>query len=66
MNYSDSERVSTVLDGMGHLKTINPHDTDIFIFNTCSIRQKAEDRVFGKLKNLAKIKKNLKNRFFCA
>lgn len=57
MNYSDSERVAAVLDKMGHSQTLNPADTNMYIFNTCSIRKKAEDRVLGKLRLLKMRKK---------
>lgn len=52
MNYSDSERVAAVLEKIGYKKGENVEETDLFIFNTCSIRQKGEDRVYGFLKNL--------------
>lgn len=57
MNYSDSERVSALLEKMGYDATNNPEETDLYIFNTCSIRQKGEDRVFGQYKNVASWKK---------
>lgn len=57
MNYSDSERVGAVLEKTGYEKTEAPEDTDLYIFNTCSIRQKGEDRVLGTLKRLSQQKK---------
>lgn len=58
MNYSDSERVASLLEKLGYVKTEQWEETDLFIFNTCSIRQKGEDRVFGQLDNLDRIKKH--------
>lgn len=57
MNYSDTERVSSLLEKMGYKKTGVPEKTDLYIFNTCSVRQKGEDRVHGQLRNLAQWKK---------
>ncbi len=56
MNYSDSERVVAVLENAGYTEAKTPEETDLFIFNTCSIRQKGEDRVFGTLKRIAGLK----------
>jgi tRNA-2-methylthio-N6-dimethylallyladenosine synthase len=61
MNYADSERVCAELEKLGHNKAKKEADADIFIFNTCSIRQKGEDRVFGKLMTLATRKKRKEN-----
>jgi len=57
MNYSDSERVASVLQKLGFKKTENPRETDLYLFNTCSIRQKGEDRVYGMMRNLGEWKK---------
>lgn len=57
MNYSDSERVASLLEKLGYRRTEKWEDTDLYIFNTCSIRQKGEDRVFGQLENLDRLKK---------
>lgn len=57
MNYSDSERVASVLEDIGYERTDVPEETDLYIFNTCSIRQKGEDRVYGQLRNVAGWKK---------
>lgn len=56
MNYSDSERVIAVLENAGYRKATKSQECDLFIFNTCSIRQKGEDRVFGTLKRLTRLK----------
>lgn len=57
MNYSDSERVSAVLEKIGYKPAEKWEDTDLYIFNTCSIRQKGEDRVYGQLQNVSEWKK---------
>lgn len=57
MNYSDSERVAAILEKIGYKKTRTLEETDLCIFNTCSIRQKGEDRVYGQLHNMHGLKK---------
>ncbi len=41
---------------MGYTKTENPKEADLNLFNTCCVRENAEDRLFGKLGELKKIK----------
>jgi tRNA-2-methylthio-N6-dimethylallyladenosine synthase len=57
MNYSDSARIKAVLTNSGHTYTDTIDDADIVIFDTCSVRQKSEDKVTGKLKEIPKDKK---------
>lgn len=47
MNYSDSERFASILEFNGFEYTSRPKDADCIIINSCSIRQKAEDRIVG-------------------
>ncbi|MBI4995092.1 tRNA (N6-isopentenyl adenosine(37)-C2)-methylthiotransferase MiaB [Candidatus Peregrinibacteria bacterium] len=56
-NYSDSERVSAVLEDVGFSRAKSYANADLILFNTCSVRQKAEDRVFGMMINMAQLKK---------
>jgi tRNA-2-methylthio-N6-dimethylallyladenosine synthase len=57
MNTTDSERVASVLERLGYEKAPKKEEADLLIFNTCSVRQKAEDRVYGLRKMLAKLRK---------
>lgn len=57
MNKSDSERVATLLDRMGLSETEHEADADLVLINSCSVRQTAEDRIFGKLKEFGELKK---------
>jgi len=57
MNYSDSERLSGLLESYGYKNTDEIEDASLVIFNTCSIKQKAEDKVLGSMKSVAKLKK---------
>ncbi|MCC6643448.1 tRNA (N6-isopentenyl adenosine(37)-C2)-methylthiotransferase MiaB [Candidatus Peregrinibacteria bacterium] len=57
MNYSDTERVAAILEKSGYQKAEQLEEVDLFIFNTCSIKQKGEDRVYGIIKNIGQMKK---------
>ncbi|MBD3331110.1 tRNA (N6-isopentenyl adenosine(37)-C2)-methylthiotransferase MiaB [Candidatus Peregrinibacteria bacterium] len=61
MNYSDTERMETYLENLGYSKTDSTKEADLIIFNTCSVRQKAEDRVLGRMKEMRSLKKNNPN-----
>lgn len=54
MNYSDSERLDAVLQSLQLEKKEDLNESDIVIYNTCSIKQHAEDRVFGAVHNAKK------------
>ncbi len=54
MNYSDSERVAKILEQSGFTKTENSKNVDLFIINTCSVKQKAENKAIGKIKKYKK------------
>lgn len=62
-NYSDSERVSAVLEDLGFSKAKNETDANLILFNTCSVRQKAENRVFGLMPLMDELKKRKRNIF---
>ncbi len=46
MNHADSEKIHMLLSQAGMSKVDTWEEADIAIFNTCSVRQKSEDRVF--------------------
>jgi len=56
MNKADSERMAGVLEGMGLQKAENPDDADLILYNTCSIRDNAEQKVYSYLGRQAKRK----------
>src|SRR5690349_4364527 len=56
MNVSDSERIAAVCEAMGYVPAQNEQDADLVVINSCSIRQKAEDRVSGMGKKFSKLK----------
>ncbi len=56
LNEADSETMSGMLETMGFSKAESFDDAKIVIFNTCSIRENAEEKVFGKIGELKNIK----------
>ncbi|MGL1833189.1 tRNA (N6-isopentenyl adenosine(37)-C2)-methylthiotransferase MiaB [Rhodocyclaceae bacterium SMB388] len=56
MNEYDSDKMADVLRAQGPLeKTDNPEEADVILFNTCSVREKAQEKVFhdlGRVKHL--------------
>jgi len=56
MNVLDSELVEGQLRGLGLLPADSARDADIVLFNTCSVRQHAEDKVLSRLGNLKALK----------
>ncbi|MDD4995314.1 MAG: tRNA (N6-isopentenyl adenosine(37)-C2)-methylthiotransferase MiaB [Patescibacteria group bacterium] len=56
MNKSDSERAAALLDSLGLTQTLRPEEADFILINTCSVRQSAEDRVYGQVKKFNKLK----------
>jgi tRNA-2-methylthio-N6-dimethylallyladenosine synthase len=57
MNEYDSDKMADVLAAAGDIvKTDTPEDADIILFNTCSVREKAQERVFHDLGRVRKLK----------
>lgn len=52
MNYADSARIRAVLSNCWFFYTENIKEADIVIFDTCSIKQKSEDKITGKLQTI--------------
>ncbi len=62
-NVADGERLKGMLEQMGYEMTDILEEADLVLYNTCAIREHAEDRVFGNvgaLKNLKAAKKDMK------
>ena len=50
MNEYDSDKMADVLHAaQGMVKTDDPADADVILFNTCSVREKAQEKVFHDL-----------------
>jgi tRNA-2-methylthio-N6-dimethylallyladenosine synthase len=56
MNVADSQTISAVLRRAGYVNTGRIEDADVILLNTCAIREHAEERVLGRLADLARIK----------
>ncbi|HXR55969.1 MAG TPA: tRNA (N6-isopentenyl adenosine(37)-C2)-methylthiotransferase MiaB [Casimicrobiaceae bacterium] len=56
MNEYDSDRMSDVLAREGFEPTDHPDDADVILFNTCSVREKAQERVFHDLGRVRALK----------
>jgi tRNA-2-methylthio-N6-dimethylallyladenosine synthase len=62
MNVNDSEKIISMLQANGYIPTDNPIDADLIILNTCSVRAKAEQKLYstlGRFKELKKINESL-------
>ena len=57
MNVHDSERIAGLLDEAGYLPVAEGNQADIVVFNTCAVRENADNKLYGNLSFLAPIKK---------
>lgn len=56
LNENDSEKICGMAEKMGYTKTDNIMEADLVIYNTCCVRENAEERLFGKLGEVKKLK----------
>ncbi|MER7556849.1 tRNA (N6-isopentenyl adenosine(37)-C2)-methylthiotransferase MiaB [Nocardioides sp. NPDC126508] len=56
MNVHDSERLSGLLEDAGYLKASEGEQADVVVFNTCAVRENADNKLYGNLSHLAPIK----------
>ncbi len=57
MNVHDSERIAGLLDEAGYIPVAEGVQADIVVFNTCAVRENADNKLYGNLSFLAPIKK---------
>ena len=57
MNVHDSERIAGLLDDAGYIPASEGEQADIVVFNTCAVRENADNKLYGNLSFLAPIKK---------
>jgi tRNA-2-methylthio-N6-dimethylallyladenosine synthase len=57
MNVHDSERIAGLLDDAGYIPVTEGEQADIVVFNTCAVRENADNKLYGNLSFLAPIKK---------
>ena len=56
LNENDSEKLCGMVEKMGYTLTQKQEEADLALFNTCCVRENAEDKLFGKLGELKKLK----------
>lgn len=56
LNFADSERVAAAFESRGMVPAKSYPDANYIVINTCMVRQSAENRVYGLVKNLSKFK----------
>ena len=58
MNVADTEIVLGILNNKGYSQTKNADEADVVLFNTCIIRENAEQRIYGRLGNFKNLKES--------
>jgi tRNA-2-methylthio-N6-dimethylallyladenosine synthase len=58
MNEHDSEKLAGMLSNMGYIETDDVNESDLIIYNTCCVREHAEQKVYGHLGALKKLKED--------
>ena len=56
MNVHDSERLSGLLEGAGYVAAADGVVADVVVFNTCAVRENADNRLYGNLSHLVPVK----------
>ncbi len=56
LNENDSEKLCGMIEKMGYTKIEDAKQSDLVVMNTCCVRENAEDKLFGKLGELKKVK----------
>ncbi len=56
LNENDSEKICGMVENMGYVLTNNVLNADLIIYNTCCVRENAEEKLFGKLGEVKKLK----------
>ncbi|MDX9719847.1 MAG: tRNA (N6-isopentenyl adenosine(37)-C2)-methylthiotransferase MiaB [Myxococcota bacterium] len=57
MNIADSELIQGILQANGYLPANALENAEVVLLNTCAVREKAEERIYGRLANLVSFKK---------
>ena len=58
LNENDSEKIVGMVEQMGYTKSEDIKDADLYLINTCCVRENAEEKLFGKVGELKKIKES--------
>jgi tRNA-2-methylthio-N6-dimethylallyladenosine synthase len=57
MNVHDSERLTGLLEAAGYVASPDGDEADVVVFNTCAVRENADNKLYGNLGQLASVKK---------
>lgn len=57
MNVHDSERMAGLLEAAGYERAESAETADVVVFNTCAVRENADNRLYGNLSHLAPVKR---------
>jgi tRNA-2-methylthio-N6-dimethylallyladenosine synthase len=58
MNVHDSERLAGLLEAAGYRRALDGADADVVVFNTCAVRENADNKLYGNLSHLAPRKRS--------
>jgi len=58
MNVHDSERLAGLLEAAGYRRAGNGDDADVVVFNTCAVRENADNKLYGNISHLAPRKRS--------
>ncbi|MGH3523501.1 MAG: tRNA (N6-isopentenyl adenosine(37)-C2)-methylthiotransferase MiaB, partial [Mycobacterium sp.] len=61
MNVHDSERLAGMLEAAGYRRALEGTDADVVVFNTCAVRENADNKLYGNLSHLAPHKRRNPN-----
>ncbi len=56
MNAHDSEKIAGILASLGYERTLDPREAELILLNTCTVREKAAEKVFSRLGELRHLK----------
>lgn len=57
LNENDSEKLIGIMEEMGYTKSDNIQNADLYVINTCCVRENAEEKLFGKLRRIKENKR---------
>jgi tRNA-2-methylthio-N6-dimethylallyladenosine synthase len=62
MNYHDSEQMAGLLESAGYERTSDDEDADVVVINTCSVRERAEEKLYTRLGELRELERRTGHR----
>ena len=65
LNENDSEKICGMLEEMEYARTEDIELANIYVMNTCCVRENAEEKVFGKLRRIRQVKRENGRYYSC-